>query len=319
MNNENPSKIKRFFKTDFSSMLKNLFFLFIIIQMAPSIFSTIGKALESVMHPKSYVGYLSIEGPINDSVYYTKRIEEFAKNKTIEALFIKIDSPGGYPGSSEAIYRELKKFKAKKPVIVLVENMCASGAYYVAAAAHKIIVPSTSIVGSIGNFARFPNVTGLLDQYKVKVNYVQSGQFKTAGAPFKESSAEEVSMMQELSDSIYEQFVNDVAVGRGLDSAQVKTWADGRVFSGAQGLALKLVDRIGSYQDAIEELKEIAHITREISFVSLKKRPSGIMRMLMGDEEYNEQALSVSGLVSSCMKTIVENVITYQQAIQVVV
>ncbi len=317
MDNENGSKPNSFFKADFSTILKNIFFLLLILQFGPSMIAQIYKGINNMITPKTQVGYLSIAGMISDSVYYTKRIEEFEKNDSIKALFIKIESPGGYPASSEAIYREVKKFKNKKPVVVLVENVCGSGAYYIAAAATKIIAPASALVGSIGNYAKLPNVAEALNSWHIKVNYVQSGEYKTAGSPFKKMTEPELAHLQLLSDSIYSQFCQDVALSRALDMQTVKTWADGKVFTGTQALELKLIDYVGSYHDAVNVLKEIAGIKQEIEFVSIKKRPIGIMQMIMGGEEYNEEVSNMTEIAASFVSSVANKIMSQQQGMRI--
>ena len=272
----------------FTGFLKNTFFILLIVSFVPSLISTFKGVFDDIFYPKTQVGYLHIAGVIRDSLSYTKRLEEFAKNSSIKALFVRIDSPGGLPGSSQAIFNELLKFKKKKPVVVLVDNVCASGGYYIAAAASKIIANPSALIGSIGVLAVIPNVKELLNTWHIKVNHVQSGAYKTAGSPHKDLSEAEQEYLQETSDIIYDQFIKDVAQQRKLSEKESKKWADGKVYPGSKALTLGLIDQLGSYSDAVEAIKKLANIKEEIKFVSLKKSSGGLMKLLMGDEDFSE-------------------------------
>ena len=154
--------------SSFFSFLKNLFIILLILQFAPTIISNVKDSVTDALFPKAQVGYMSLSGFIKDATFYTKKLEEFEKSPDIKALLLKIDCPGGLPGSSQSIFNELKKFKKKKPVVALVENMCASAAYYIASAADKIVSNPSSLIGGIGVVMHLPNVKELLDSWKVK-------------------------------------------------------------------------------------------------------------------------------------------------------
>ncbi len=283
-------------RRSFSDILKNLFFIILILQFAPTMIVGIKTAIQETVSPKAKVGYLTVRGMISNSTFYTKKIEEFEKNPNIQALVLKIESPGGLPGSAQAIFNELQEFKKKKPIIAFVENMGASAAYYVAAAANKIIANPSSLVGSIGVLMQIPNVKGLLDSWKVNVKHIQSGKFKTAGSPVKESSQEELNYLQSLANSSYKQFISDIARSRQLSLKDHTKWANGKVFTGTQALELKLIDQIGSFRTVKDEIRKIAEIPddQEIKFISGKKRPSGLLRFLVGDEEHGSELAGIA-------------------------
>ena len=300
--NSNEQKPKKF---SFYNMLKTLFFLLITIQLVSMMFTNVRKTIQETIQPKTPVGHLTIKGFIGDSNFYVKKIRSFAKKSEIKALLIKINSPGGIPGSSQAIFNELTKFKEKKPVVVLVENVCASAAYYIAAASNHIIANPSSLIGSIGNFAQLPNIKGLMDDWKVKFKFIQSGKYKTAGNPFSDTTEEEEKYLQQLSDDIYEQFVSDVSKSRKLKKLDYKQWSDGKVFTGTQALKLKLIDQTGSLDEAITEIKKLAEIPEEEDIKFIKHRaPSGLMKFLKGDEDSEENSH-----FSSCLANFFSNVI----------
>ncbi|MCF7799453.1 signal peptide peptidase SppA [Candidatus Babeliales bacterium] len=282
MENNNTNK-KKINGTNFFSILKNIFILLIFLQFAPAIIINVKNQIKDALIPKTNVAYLNIKGLIEDSTFYVKKIHEFLKDPNIKALLIKMESPGGVPGSSQAIFNELKKFKEKKPIVTLIENVGASGGYYIACASNHIIANPSSLVGSVGVLMQLPNVKGLLDNWNIKFSYVQSGKFKTAGSPLKDLTPEELSYLQNLSNENYEQFTKDVAQSRSLDLKQQDVWANGRVFTGTQAIKLKLIDQIGSQQEAIDKIKELANITTEIKFIKPAK-PSVFAKMFEQDD-----------------------------------
>lgn len=315
MNNENNNNPETKKKVGFSTILKNLFFILLILQLVPIIFSSMRSWGEDVLSSKTAVGCLTIKGPITDASFYIKKIDEFSKSTEIKALLIKINSPGGYSGTCHAIFNELKKFAKTRPVVAVIENAGASGAYYIAAASHSIVASPLSLVGSIGVFMELPNVKDLLASWHVNYQYVQSGEYKTAGSAVKELSEKELAYLQRLSDDQYEQFISDVAECRKLSKAKHKDWADGKAFTGRQAFDLKLVDILGSYSDAVTELKKRAKIDGEIRFVTAHKT-SGLMKLLSSGEEEASEYLSFSDLAASFFRSLCLGKVAEPQGLQ---
>lgn len=299
----------------FWAFLKNLLLVIIILQIAPLLIGNIFTAIKDAMKPKTQIGLLKITGVIHDSSFYTKHIEKCEKDPEIKALFIKIESPGGMPGTAQALYNEINAFKKKKPVIVLVENVCASAGYYVAAAANTIIASPSSLVGSIGVLMQIPNVKKLLNNWNISVDYIQSGKYKTAGSPVKEMTPEEEIYLQKLSNSAYSQFIKDIAQSRNLSDKDQEKWANGQVFMGNQALELKLIDQIGSHRDAIQAIKKLAKIDekQELKFIPAEKPSGGLMKLLMGsDEEYSEEGSSFSSSVAHFLNDVYKSFVHTQ-------
>ncbi|MFH1831510.1 MAG: signal peptide peptidase SppA [bacterium] len=315
MNTSEEQKTKKPRTERFWAFLKNLFLVVIILQIAPLIISNVFTTIKETLKPKAHVGLLKITGIIHDSSFYTKHIEKCEKDPEIKALFIKIESPGGMPGTAQALYNEINAFKKKKPVIVLVENVCASAGYYVASAANTIIASPSSLVGSIGVLMQIPNVKKLLDNWNVSIGYIQSGKYKTAGSPTKEMSKEEEVYLQKLSNSAYLQFVKDIAQSRNLSDKAQEKWANGQIFMGNQALELKLIDQIGSHREAIKAIKKLAKIDekQDIKFVPAEKASGGLMKLLMGsDEEYSSDGNSFSTKVALFLNDVYKNFIHAQ-------
>lgn len=297
-NNQQKTKSSSFF-----SIIKNVFFLLLFLQFAPMIFMNIKKHITDLAVSKSEVGQLTMSGLIVDSSFYVKKMQKFLKDPDIKALFLKIDVSGGTPGASQALFNEIKLFKKEKPVIVYVENVCASGGYYIASAADHIVSTPSALVGSIGVVLNLGNIKHLLEDWKIKMGYIQSGKYKTAGSPLKDATPEELAYLQKLSDGNYDQFVDDIAQARKLDKAKYKEWADGKVFLGTDAKKLNLVDEIGSFTNAKEAIKKLANIEDEIKFIK-PKRSSGLARLLMGEDENDSSDYEFSSSIVSFLHSV---------------
>lgn len=291
----------------FYSVIKNIFFIVLILQFLPSLFTGLRSTLEDALSGKVHVGYLSINGPITDTSFYIKKIDEFAKESDIQGLILRINSPGGYSGTCQVIFNELKKFREQKPIVAVIENVGASGGYYLASAANTIIASPLSLVGSIGVFMELPNVKDLLNSWKVQYTYVQSGQYKTVGSAVKDLTAGDQAYLQQLSDNQYDQFVTDIAQIRELDKKDHKKWANGQIFTGNQAIPLKLVDKLGSFSDARDEMKNLLETDQELRLIHPKKA-SGIMKLLGGDEDFGQDSVSLADSVATFLTAVYNKV-----------
>ncbi len=197
------------------------------------------------------IGVIEITGPITQSKQIVEDLKVFERNSRVKAVVLRIDSPGGGVGPSQEIYAAVKAVK-NKPVVVSMGSVAASGGYYIAAPATHIFANPGTITGSIGVIMEFPDITALLDKIGLHRRVIKSGTFKDIGSPVREMSAEEQALLQGLIDDVYSQFVTAVAIGRDLDPEAVRTFADGRIFSGSQAKEMGLVDELGGLQAAIE-------------------------------------------------------------------
>jgi protease IV len=198
------------------------------------------------------VGVLQIEGTIDDSRGVMNELKRFKEAPWIKAIVVRIDSPGGAVAPTQEIFDELQKTKKKKPLIASMGSMATSGGYYVASACDKIIANPGTLTGSIGVIMQLNNVEELMKKVGVKGYNIKSGVNKDIGSPFQPLSPEGKEILQSLVDNVHSQFVSAVAKGRGMNEAQVRKLADGRVYSGAQAKELGLVDQFGTLDDAIE-------------------------------------------------------------------
>jgi len=219
------------------------------------------------------IGVIPVEGPIVDSQAVVSQLVDFRKDKSIKAIILKIDSPGGAVGPTQEIYREIKKTVPAKPVIASVEAVAASGGYYVASAATRIFANPGSITGSIGALIEFVRVEDLLAKLGVSLEVVKSGVYKDIGSPHRKLTDRERDLLNELLMDIQNQFVQEVAEGRNLPEEQVEEIADGRIFSGARAKELGLVDELGNFQDAVDAARLLAGVEGDVELVY--PRPEG--------------------------------------------
>jgi len=175
---------------------------------------------------------------------------EFVRQKRFPALVLRIDSPGGTVGDSQEIYDALKRTKEKTKIVASFGNISASGGVYIGVGADHIMANPGTITGSIGVILRGNNIEKLLEKVGVSFKVIKSGTYKDILAFDRDITSEERVILQNLIDSSYNQFVNTVAEGRKLSPATVRSFADGRVFTGEQAVELGLVDRLGSEEDA---------------------------------------------------------------------
>ncbi len=197
------------------------------------------------------IGVIRVKGVITDSDALIKQIKRFRDDNGIGGVILRINSPGGGVSPSQEIYEEVRKLNQRKPVITSMGSVCASGGYYIASASGTIFANPGSVTGSIGVIVGFSNLKGLFEKIGVKSYVIKSGKFKDIGYPTRDMNPEDFKVIQEVVDSIYNQFVKAVSEGRRMPIEKVRALADGRVFSGLQARQLGLVDRIGNLEDAI--------------------------------------------------------------------
>jgi len=206
-----------------------------------------------------------------------------------------MDCRGSTSGTAYSIYNEMKILKAAhpKPVIVLVENVCASGGYWISCAADHIIAGSTALIGSIG--VTLPYLFGLrqfIEQYKITYTPVQAGKYKGVGNPFIDITPDDKLMLQSVLDDEYNQFTQIVAKNRNIPLAKKDEWANGRVFTGEQAKRIGLIDEIGSLSNAIKVIKDKALIVGEIEWVKPPAKAKSILEYLVGTQDSDSSVIS---------------------------
>lgn len=194
-----------------------------------------------------------------------RRIKAAADKKEIKAILLDINSPGGSVGAVQEIYSAVLRAKAgtKKPFVARFGDVSASGGYYVASACDRIVAEPGTITGSIGVIFSASSFAGLMNKVGMRSEVIKSGKFKDIGSPMRDMTPEERKLLQTLIDDSYEQFVAAVSEGRKLPVEEVKTLADGRIYTGRQALNNKLVDKLGDLQDALDLAGEMGKIGKD--------------------------------------------------------
>ncbi len=251
---------------------------------------------------KGNVGIIEVKGVITSSKKVLERIKEFREDNAIKAIVVRIDSPGGAIGPSQEIYREILKTRDKKIIVASLGSVAASGGYYIASAANKIVANPGTITGSIGVIMEYANIREILDKIGLSPVVIKSGEYKDMGSPVRELTENEKALMQDLVDELHVQFVNDAARGRGLSRDHVAGLADGRIYTGQSALELELVDRMGNFEDSIQWTGKLAGIKGEIRPVYPKPDRMTIIRKIV---ESLLEDIDITGAVSDNFRYII--------------
>src|SRR6201984_2799106 len=263
------------------------FFLFVL-----AVFSLVyltlhagGGETTSITSFGDRIGVVDLDGVILSPQPVVGQLKKFGDDSSIKAIILHVNSPGGGVAASEEIYREVKRIRAekKKKVVVSIETVGASGAFYVASACDKVYADQGSIVGSIGVIAQWVNYGDLLKWAKLKDIVIKTGEFKDTGNPTRDLTAPEQAYMQSLIDNMFGQFIKAVSDGRGLKYDDVKSIANGKVRTGQQALSMKLIDQVGDFQTAVADTAKSVGIRGEPTLVRPERDRRTLMDLLLGD------------------------------------
>jgi protease-4 len=209
------------------------------------------------------VAVLPVMGTIASSERTVKALDDLADDESIEAVVIRIDSPGGGIAPSQEIHDAIRRLGSSKPVVASMANTAASGGYYVAVACDSIMANPGSLTGSIGVIFSWMTAEELMQKVGVRLEVVKSGPNKDMGSFAREPTEEERRLLEGVVNDAYQQFIDAVVAGRGLSREEVLALADGRVFTGRQAQALGLVDRLGGQREAVRWAADLAGIEGE--------------------------------------------------------
>lgn len=262
------------------------FFLFVL-----SVFTLVYIALHAGGRQAGFggfgdkIGIVDLDGVIIDPSEVVDDLRKFADDDSIKAIIIHVNSPGGGVAASEEIYREVKRIRDEKHkrIVASIQTVGASGAYYVSSATNKIYADNGSVVGSIGVIAEWVNYGDLMRWAKLKPEILKVGEFKDTGDPTRELTPAERQYMQGLIDNMYGQFVQAVADGRHAKVSEVKSIADGRVWTGEQAMGLHLIDQIGDFRSAVLDTAKSVNIGGEPTLVHPEKDRKSLLDLLFGD------------------------------------
>ena len=201
-------------------------------------------------------------GPRLKPSEYVKLLRSLEENPRVKSVVLDVDSPGGSAPGSNYLYLAVKSLAAKKPVVAFIRGVGASGAYMLACPATRIVAIPGAIIGSIGVISMRPLVYQALDRLGVQMTVTKSDRLKDMGSMFREATEEEKRKEQELVDDLYDQFLDAVAEGRGMDKAKVKEVATGEVYTARRCTDLGLVDELGDLERAIDLAAELGNAPR---------------------------------------------------------
>ena len=229
------------------------------------------EILSSFTGMQDHIAIIAIEGPIfdgvpkknpfqtnTDAVTCKLELEKALENKKTKAVIIRANSPGGTVAASQELYQSILKLReAKKPVIISMGDVCASGCYYLASAADSIVANKGTLTGSIGVISQGLNYMDLMKKLGLKDQTFKAGKFKDLGSGQRMMTDKEKEIYQSLLDDSYNQFLDDIEAVRGIDRAKLEQIAQGLIYTGTQALDVNLVDHIGTLNDAKEITKKI--------------------------------------------------------------
>src|SRR6202162_5582755 len=231
------------------------------------------------------IGVVDLDGVILSPQPVVGQLKKFNDDSSIKAIILHVNSPGGGVAASEEIYREVKRIKdeKKKRIVVSIETVGASGAYYIASGSNKIYADQGSIVGSIGVIAEWVNYEELLKWAKLKSVVFKTGEFKDTGNPSRELTPAEQAYLQSLIDNMFGQFIQAVADGRGMKFDDVKAIANGKVWTGKEALAMKLIDDTAAFEAVVHDNAKSVGISGEPTLVHPERDRRTLLDLMLGD------------------------------------
>ena len=228
---------------------------------------------------------VDIEGTLLDSRFYLEQLKRYEDSASVSGILLNINSPGGDVAVSQELWAEVRRLREEKGKVVVayLSSVGASGAYYVACGADRIVANPGTVVGSIGVIAEWLNYGELLEWAKLSNIVFKSGEFKDTGTPTRSLTPNEQEYFQGLIDDMYSQFVEAVASGRKLDIEQVREFADGRVFTGREAAKRDMIDEVGNFQDALDLTARLAGVLGKPRLIQLRRERVTLLDVFTGD------------------------------------
>ena len=260
------------------------FFLFVLAVFA-LVYVTLHAGKDTSLAFGDKIGVVDLEGVILSPNPVVQQLKKFGDDDSIKAIILHVNSPGGGVAASEEIYREVKRIRddKKKRIVAAIETVGASGAYYISSATNKIYADNGSIVGSIGVIAQWVNYGQLLQWAKLKDMTLKAGEFKDTGSPTRDMTPAEREYLQGMIDNMHGQFIKAVADGRNMKFEDVKSIANGKVWTGQQALPMKLIDQLADFQAAVDDTAKAVNIKGEPVLVRPEKDRKTLSDLLFGD------------------------------------
>lgn len=229
------------------------------------------------------IGVVTIEGTIMSSDDILKLMKKYRKKSSIKAVLLRVNSPGGSVAPAQEIYREIARLREKKPVVVSMETVAASAAYYISSNADAIVCSQGTITGSIGVIMILPEIHQIIQKIGADVNVIKAGKYKDIGSITRPLTEEERAILNGFAAEIHEQFISDVIRGRKgkIEEQKLREIADGRFFTGEKAKEWGLVDDIGNFYDAVKIAAKLGNIKTEPELVYPKKKWDNLLDVFM--------------------------------------
>ena len=254
---------------------RSFIIVFLAIIGALAIVSKIGRVLfGDIASINGNIGHVKIEGKIVDSSDSLNALKSFREKDSIKAVLVRIDSPGGAIAPSQEIFFAIQETAKKKPVVVSMGSVAASGGYYIASGASKIVANPGTVTGSIGVIMQHFVFDKIARKYLIDWEILKAGAVKDMGSNFRQLTVKERELMQAILDDMHEQFINHIAEGRHLPREEVTVLATGEIFTGRKALELKLVDELGSQEKALELAAKLGGVKDEPKLAPYVKEQS---------------------------------------------
>jgi protease-4 len=251
--------------------MKKFFVFFLIIFIIAIVLSLLVTFSQRVPLGEK-VAVVEVTGMIVDSAGTIEELKDYAKDASVKAIVLRINSPGGAVAPAQEIYNEILKVKQKKKVVASMGAVAASGGYYIAAPADRIVANAGTLTGSIGVIMELPNVSGLMEKIGIQTQVIKSGRHKDLASVFKELTPKEREILQVVLDDVHDQFIEAVSTARDMKFEDIKKLADGRIFTGRKALELGLIDELGNMEDAIMVAGRLSGIKGEPEVVTRKEK-----------------------------------------------
>jgi len=264
-----------------------IIFLAFLAIVVFALFSNIHwSSKSSISSSRGNIAVVDIKGVIVSAEKIAGQLTKYRQRSNIKGMIIRIDSPGGGSAAFQEIYREIRRVRESGiPVMASIASVGASGGYYAALGATKIMANPGSIVGSIGVIVDFPVAVELLNKIGIDVQTVKSGQYKDMGSPYKEFTLEDEKQLDFVVQDIFDQFVTAIADERGILKKELLKISDGRIFTGSQAKELSLIDTLGTFEDAVLMIAEMAGIQGRPKLVFSQKQKKTLFDILFLDIE----------------------------------
>ncbi len=276
---------------------------------------------KAAAYPKDTIAVLNIFTPIiyNDdtdyfgirrsgAIYWVNMLKSVESNPNIHAVILRINSPGGTVAATQEVYNEIKRLREKgKLVTVSMGDLAASGAYYISSSADYIVANPGTLTGSIGVIIEGLDLSDLFKKIGITYNVIKSGKNKDILSSYRKMTPEEYNLLKDVIMDTYDQFFNAVSEGRKIKPDELKTIADGRIFSGRQALKVKLIDELGDFEDTVKITAKMAGIIGEPNVIELKPDVENIFKYLTSNFEGFLSAKNNLKLINSPFDSLKDN------------